>query len=250
MPGLNTWPHKLPDKKKSVNNDDVKEIKDHVQIDKKDQSAEFFAEYTNKTKSVNDDDLTEIKERMPIHKKDQSVSQASHQSILQKNDSVAPTQLDMEEVHDAMAPDAKRSKSDMEPEHEDEGKLSVDEHTSLVQVLLSVLEVVQRHFQALCTTLIKDKNFDKLQHLTNHIECIESFVGSPLPDFTILRKEAHQVVTALVQFFAEFIELADAVVNLQGWQKLSSMTDNTMGQILQKLLKVWEEGWDDKKKCW
>ena len=63
-------------------------------------------------------------------------------------------------------------------------------------------------------------------------------------------------MTALVKFFAEYTELEDAVVNLQGWQmetlrreKLSSITDNTMGQVFQKLLKVWEEGWEDKTKC-
>ena len=99
---MNKWPDKLPDKKKSVNDDDLTEIKEDMQIDKKNQCA--------------------------------------------------ATQLDMEAADDAMEPDA--NKLDMEAEHEDEEKLSVDEHGSFVQVLQSVLKSVKSHFQALCTILI------------------------------------------------------------------------------------------------
>ena len=139
----------------------------------------------------------------------------------------------------------------MEADHEDEDTLSVDEHGSFVQVLQSFLKVVKGRFQTLCTTFIKQKNFEKLQELTGHVECIETFVDGST---TILRKDAQQTATTLLNFFAEYTELEDAVVNLQGWQmeilpreKLSSTSDDTMGQVFQKLLQVWDAGWQEQK---
>ena len=118
----------------------------------------------------------------------------------------------------------------MEAEHEDEDKPSVDEHGSFVRVLQSVLKVVKSHFQALCTALVKYLHFEQLGNLTNHIECMETLVDGRT---TILRNDAHRIVTELVRFFGADVnsicqftkmagaslntELADAVVDSQGW---------------------------------
>ena len=198
---------------------------------------------------MNDDDLTEIIEHTQIHEKDENA--------ISKNESVLPTQLDMEEAHAATEPAAKRRKLDMEAEHEDEEKLSVDEHGSFVQVLQSILKVVKSNFQALCTILIKNENFEKLQVLTVHAGCVETFVDGSA---TTPREDAYQSATALVELFAEYMEAEDIVFNLQEWrmetlprlmecvsQELLTSVADTMGQAFHKLLKVWEEGWQEQK---
>ena len=254
LPGLNKWPDKIPDKIQSIGDVNVTESMDRVPIDKKDGSVQYAADYISKKQPANEEEVKNIKDVMPLDKKQQCVSQSTHQPIM-TTDVVAPTQLDIEEGADSMEPHAKKKKSDSNTDA-DEGELSMDEYTSLVRVFQSALEVVKTHFHTLCTSLIKDKKIDKLQHFTTYIESIDSFVGCPIQDFDFAnsRRAAHEIVPTLIQLFAEYEELQEAGLHLQQWQteilqkdNQSVMPNDVIGTVLKSLLQVWEKGWEDKK---
>ena len=70
----------------------------------------------------------------------------------------------------------------------------------------------------------------------------------------VLKKDAFQIVTALLELFVEYTEMAESVVALREWQcehfpgdRSSGKSDNILGDELQKFLKVWEEGWQKQK---
>ena len=109
--------------------------------------------------------------------------------------------------------------------------------------------------------MIKLQNFEKLQELTGHTECMEACVGS---SSIILRKDANQIVTTLVTCFEEcnIPELAAAVVDLRIWQaetpsglELSEKNSFKSAESLaeaakglgRSLQKVWGEGWQERK---
>ena len=219
LPGVNSWPDRLP-----VNGIPLK--KETVV----DEEAENLAELEETL-------AEEVKERVDIN---------------EKNHSAAPTQIDMEAGQEDMDPDTKRAKLSCEPhgsEH-DKAELSMDENGTFVQMLQGFLNVVKENFQTLCSTFIKNESLENLKTLAAHIEVMETC----FQDRRTLRSDAEKTVSSLVEFFAEYPELEDAVHHLKKWQIASSRNGKnsteagaSLGQILQRLVQAWDNGWEEQK---
>jgi molecular chaperone GrpE (heat shock protein) len=97
------------------------------------------------------------------------------------------------------------------------------------------------------------ENLGKIQELLLHIKVMETSSD----DSKTLKVEANKTVSSLINFFANYTELEEAVQHLKTWQMERSRQEanaaeagasgEALGKFLQRLLQVWDNGWEAHK---